>query len=299
MRQLNNLSLRTYMMDIRSASNPAPAIFHSIDSDAKLSDRTIFTCHKEVYPEAQSICANLVLYMQKFIGKDKAATVNQCFTTKAVTEACGQWDKESKQVVTKAQLHARELQDLDQGPGYNNVIVLENIKMVSNTPKVNIPDDNNISATTQEKKVLNKVMAICKEVEKSMQQQSQQKTNQVHLSMQSKSTTGQIVNSLATITVSTTSTVNPAVTIHQAVNAPATHASMTNTLSTVPPTVSTDPNIPTSQSSCQQLSTSSNLNSGTTGNSSTHNKLQNASSASKRPSSPLNAAGSNKSGQKK
>jgi hypothetical protein len=159
--KLGQFSLHNCLMAIKSTVHPNRYVFHSVDMDSQQHGQTVFTCHKDLLPEAQAICSGLVLYMQNYVGRQYITTINKCFHKKAVSDAGGEWNEDTKQVVTKEDLHSLDLLKSDQGPGYNETSVrIENIMAAAATAQSvvsNKDDDDTISAMTAELQVRSRV----------------------------------------------------------------------------------------------------------------------------------------------
>jgi hypothetical protein len=147
-------------MAIKSNTDSERFVFHSIDMDSQSGGRTIFTCHKDLFDKARSICSSLVLYMQNYVGPDYVHAINKCFTKKALNDAGGEWHKATQQVLTKAEIRSLALKNSDQGAGYNEVIHIENILVAAAKEPIQLAkDDDTISAMTTEKNVRPKLKA--------------------------------------------------------------------------------------------------------------------------------------------
>jgi hypothetical protein len=147
-------------MAIKSNTDRGRFVFHSINTDPKSSGRTIFTCHKDLFEEARSICSSLVLYMQNHVGPENVHAINKCFTKKALNDAGGEWHEATQQVLTKAEIRALALRNSDQGAGYNEVVHIENILEAAATEPIQLAkDDDTISAMTAERNVRSTLQA--------------------------------------------------------------------------------------------------------------------------------------------
>ena len=157
----------------------------------------------------------------------------------------------------------------------------------------------------------NKVLAICNEVKRNLQLQAQQKTNQFYSSTSLQDTVSTLTNT-TTATTPSTAFSNPNYSATSFASLPHTNAASNLSLQAVHPEGSntTHPTFantitgPHNSTSTHYTSTNSKSisgisQSGPTGTSQPTQTLQSALLASKRPSSSVNAAGSNKSGQNK